>query len=159
MRERHLSKVTPDHRGANPRFHLPLTICTLLGTGHRQVSELLVCPHPHPHTAVLTSHWGANWEVCTTEGDIRGLSKVGTRFDLNRVPHWLASVVKWLHGCLICCLLRAGHKHKADHPSRQINAMEVGLWDTALSLSSSQATLCAMQRLQDSMPKGSLETF
>lgn len=65
--------------------------------------------------------------MCTPVGDVRALSKVGTRFDLNWVPHWLASVARWLHGCPIFRLPRYGHKHKADHPNSQINAKEVEL--------------------------------
>lgn len=96
------------------------------GTGHRQFSELLVgLLHRYPHTVVLTSHWGADREVCTTVGDgevctavgdVRGLSKVGKRFDLNFMPHWLASVARWLRGCPSCRLPRSRHKHRASHP-------------------------------------------
>lgn len=85
--EGHLSKVTFDQGGADPGSHPSVTI---LGTGHRQRSQ-----HLWPHLLRLTSSTPRlllptveqDGEVCPAVGDVKELSKVGTRFGLNWMPH------------------------------------------------------------------------
>lgn len=76
----------------------------------RGLSTFGSAPPPPPTQRGLLPTGELDGEVCTAAGDVKELSKVGTRFGLNWMPHWLASMARRrLHGCPICRLPKSRH--------------------------------------------------